>query len=52
MSIPVPKAGKVGLSCGISALECWISGLAFGKNIWNHAYNTAISYHLAINGGD
>jgi len=30
----------------------WISGIAFSKNIWNHAYNSAIAYYWKINGGD
>jgi len=29
----------------------WISGIAFGKNFWNHAYNPAIAYGWHINGG-
>jgi hypothetical protein len=29
----------------------WISGIAFSKNIWNHAKNSAVAYHWAINGG-
>jgi hypothetical protein len=55
MAIPVPKGGKVGISCAKSGeenVDCWISGLAFGKNIWNHAYNTAVAYRWGINGGD
>ena len=31
--------------------ENWISGIAFGKNLWNHAKNSAIAYAWAINGG-
>jgi hypothetical protein len=53
MSIPVPKGGKVGISCARGTDDdCWVSGLGFGKNIWNHAYNTAVAYRWAINGGD
>jgi len=29
----------------------WISGVAFGKNLWNHAKNSAVAYYWAINGG-
>lgn len=29
----------------------WLSGIAFGKNMWNHAYNSAVAYHWALNGG-
>jgi len=30
----------------------WISGIAFSKNIWNHAYNPAVAYLWKLNGGD
>jgi hypothetical protein len=53
MAIPVPKGGKVSISCAdVEGEDCWISGLGFGKNIWSHAYNTAVAYRWAINGGD
>jgi hypothetical protein len=55
MAIPLPKGGKVSISCARSGTvneDCWISGLGFGKNIWNHAYNTAVAYRWGINGGD
>ena len=29
----------------------WISGVAFSKNLWNHAKNGALAYHWQINGG-
>ena len=29
----------------------WISGIAFGKNLWNHAMNSAVAYFWALNGG-
>lgn len=31
--------------------QVWISGIAFGKNIWNHAKNSAVAYHWKVNGG-
>jgi hypothetical protein len=31
--------------------DCWISGIAFSKNPWNHAMNSAVMYHWAVNGG-
>ena len=31
--------------------ENLISGIAFGKNLWNHAYNSARNYYYAHNGG-
>jgi hypothetical protein len=52
MAIPVPKGGKLSISCAGSGLDCWISGLGFGKNIWNQAYNTAVAYRWGINGGN
>jgi len=30
----------------------WISGIAFSKNIWNHAYNSGVAYLWKLNGGD
>ena len=27
----------------------WISGIAFGKNLWNHAYNSARNYFYDYN---
>ena len=29
----------------------WISGIAFGKNLWNHAKNSAVAYYWNLNGG-
>jgi hypothetical protein len=29
----------------------WISGIAFGKNLWNHAMNSAVAYYWNLNGG-
>jgi len=31
--------------------DTWVSGIAYSKNLWNHAYNSAVAYHWAINGG-
>jgi hypothetical protein len=31
--------------------EGWISGIAFGKNLWNHAKNGGLAYVWNINGG-
>ena len=30
----------------------WISGIGFGKNLWNHAKNSAYAYVKALNEGD
>ena len=29
----------------------WLSGIAFGKNLWNHAKNSAVAYFWNLNGG-
>jgi len=29
--------------------DSWISGVAFGKNIWNHAYNSAVAFLWKLN---
>jgi len=29
--------------------DSWISGIAFGKNLWNHAYNSAVAYLWKLN---
>lgn len=31
--------------------EMWLSGLAFSKNPWAHAAQSALGYHWAVNGG-
>ena len=55
MAIPVPKAGKYILVPGNKkndgGTDTWISGIAFSTNPWNHAYNSAIAYHWAVNEG-
>jgi len=52
--MPIPVRGQntteYMLHCAIHG-DCWISGIAFGKNIWNHAYNSAIAYTWGLNGG-
>ena len=30
---------------------CWLSGIAFSKNLWNHAKNSGLAYHWKIKGG-
>jgi hypothetical protein len=30
----------------------YISGIAFGNNLWNHAKNAALAYAKAMNGGN
>jgi hypothetical protein len=55
LPIPVGSSGNHKLrlnTTGCSSGEFWISGLAFSKNPWNHATQSAIGYHWAVNGGD
>jgi hypothetical protein len=60
MPIPVGRAGALALISQSAApqaeipwnSELWISGLAFSKNPWAHAAQSAIGYHWAVNGGD
>jgi hypothetical protein len=51
MQIPLRMAGAVVLTSEVNS-DSWISGIAFGKNLWNHARNSAVAYHWAINGGE
>ncbi|MEG3839843.1 hypothetical protein [Microcoleus sp. herbarium14] len=52
-SLPAGETRKVAL---ISKLhtdkDLWFSGLAFSKNPWNHAAQSAVGYHWALNGGN
>jgi len=50
LPIPVKGAGKHILQATDS--NAWISGIAFGKNMWGHARNSAVSYHWSHNGTD
>jgi len=46
----VTRPGALIIYSDISS-DDWISGIAFGKNLWNHARNSAIAYHWKLNGG-
>lgn len=48
--IPVTRAGTVVVHSDYGHGH-WISGIAFGKNLWGHAKNSGLAYHWAINGG-
>ncbi len=54
--MPVPGPGEYVLCAGNNVngegADGWISGLAFSSNPWNLAFNSAISYHWRLNGGD
>lgn len=43
-------AGLHYIMTGINS-DGWVSGIAFGKNLWNHAVNQAVAYHWQLNGG-
>ncbi|XP_047132045.1 uncharacterized protein LOC124811033 [Hydra vulgaris] len=50
--IPVKRSGNIILVSGANASPTfYISGIAFGFNIWNIAYNSALAYISCINGG-
>jgi|GEM_PF-1954526 len=57
LPIPAGRAGrlklvsKTGLGGGTTG-EFWISGLAFSKNPWSHATQSAIGYYWKVNGGN
>ena len=51
--IPVGRAGELALISKPSTnSELWLSGVAFSKNPWAHAAQSALGYHWAVNGGD
>jgi len=50
--IPVEKNRKVGIISSYEKGDFWLSGIAFGKNIWNHARNSAPAYLWSLNGGN
>jgi len=53
LPIPARGAGRLALiSKPNTDKEFWISGLAFSKNPWAHAVQSAVGYHWAVNGGN
>jgi hypothetical protein len=49
----VGRSGQVALISKASTdHDFWLSGLAFSKNPWAHAAQSALGYHWASNGGD
>jgi len=60
LPIPVGRSGKLALIAKtpseptgeIFKNSLWFSGLAFSKNPWNHATQSAVGYVWAKNGGD
>ena len=53
--INVPGPGNYTICAGNKSNgagdDGWISGVAYTTNPWNHAMNSAVAYHWAINGG-
>jgi len=51
---PIPIRGGASSYYVYSAQNSddWISGIAFGKNLWNHAYNSAVAFLWALNPQD
>jgi len=53
LPLPARGAGRLALiSKPNTDKEFWISGLAFSKNPWAHAVQSAVGYHWAVNGGN
>jgi len=53
MPIPAGRSGRLALiSKPNTSGGFWLSGLAFSKNPWAHAVQSAVSYHWILNGGD
>jgi hypothetical protein len=53
MPIPAGRSGKLALIVKpYTNNHFWLSGLAFSKNPWAHAVQSAVGYHWAVNGGD
>jgi hypothetical protein len=50
MPIPLRKPGKHRIYSVGEKSNDWISGIAFSKNLWNHAKNSAIAYAWGLNG--
>ena len=48
--MPLRKPGNYMLY-SVSDTGAWLSGIAFGKTLWNHVKNSAKAYVLALNGG-
>ena len=38
--------------CQRNSSSSWVTGLAFGRNPWNHAKTEAVNLHWRLNGGD
>ncbi|WP_299409877.1 hypothetical protein [Acaryochloris sp. IP29b_bin.148] len=53
LPIPAGRSGRLALIAKQHTnQDFWFSGLAFSKNPWSHAAQSAVAYHWASNGGD
>ena len=52
MPLVLYRTGIHYIHCDFPGLECWFSGIAFGKNILNHAKSYCPTYFYKLNGGD
>lgn len=53
LPIPAGRSGKLALiSKSGTNNDFWLSGLAFSKNPWSHATQSAVGYHWNVNGGE
>jgi|GEM_PF-2025877 len=53
LPIPAGRAGEVALVAKPNTGgHFWLSGLAFSRNPWAHAAQSAVGYHWALNGGN
>jgi hypothetical protein len=48
--IPVKKSGAHIVHSNTHS-DSWISGIAYSKNLWGHARQSAVGLHWAVNGG-
>ena len=48
MAIPYTAGtNKIRICSGVKLTDTWIAGIAFSKNPWNHAMNSALGYYWA-----
>jgi hypothetical protein len=53
LPIPVRRSGLLALVSAPNTTDnFWLSGVAFGRNPWSHAAQSAVAYHWALNGGE
>lgn len=52
LPIPTGRAGRLALIAKPNTnSDFWLSGVAFSKNPWAHAAQSAVAYHWKLNGG-